>query len=221
MNVLLAVLWKDLVCEWRSRERVTAMAVFALLTVVIFHFALPQGATPEARASAPGVLWIAYLFAAMLGLNRAFGAELENDALSGLALAPVDRGWVWAGKAAAGFVLLIVVQAIAALAFALAFDLTLTAVLLPFAGVVALGAVGLSAVGTLLAAISARTRYRDVMLPLLMLPLLVPVLVGAVQATAGLLEDGRAPAAALQLLAVMDAVYLIVSFLCFEYVLDE
>ena len=163
----------------------------------------------------------ATLFASLLGLNRAFAAELENDTLSALALAPADRGWIWLGKAAANGLLIGIVQVVTAGVFTIVFDLALPDVWLPFAGVLVLGNLGLAAVGTLLGAVAVRTRYRDVMLPLLLFPLLVPVLIGAVEATHGLLADGVLPAAPVELLAVVDAVYLIVSFIAFEYVLDE
>lgn len=221
MNVALAILWKDLVTEWRSRDRVVAMAVFSFLVVVVLHFALPARDAEEARRLAPGLLWVAYIFAALLGLNRAFALELENEALAGLALAPADRGWVFLGKAAANFVILGAVQAITAAVFALAFDVDLASIAPSLVLVVALGSLGICAVGTLLGAVSVRTRYREVMLPLLLLPLLVPVLLGAVDATAGLLETGTLRWRSIQLLLVTDAVFLIVSFTSFEYVLDE
>ncbi len=221
MNVALAILWKDLVTEWRSRDRVVAMAVFSFLVVVVLHFALPARDAEEARRLAPGLLWVAYIFAALLGLNRAFALELENEALAGLALAPADRGWVFLGKAAANFVILGAVQAITAAVFALAFDVDLASIAPALVVVVALGSLGICAVGTLLGAVSVRTRYREVMLPLLLLPLLVPVLLAAVDATAGLLETGTLRWRSIQLLLVTDAVFLIVSFTSFEYVLDE
>lgn len=221
MNVALAILWKDLVTEWRSRDRVVAMAVFSFLVVVILHFALPARDAEEARRLAPGLLWVAYIFAALLGLNRAFALELENEALAGLALAPADRGWVFLGKAAANFVILGAVQTITAAVFALAFDVDLASIAPSLVIVVALGSLGICAVGTLLGAVSVRTRYREVMLPLLLLPLLVPVLLGAVDATAGLLETGTLRWRPIQLLLVTDLVFLIVSFMSFEYVLDE
>jgi heme exporter protein B len=169
----------------------------------------------------PGLLWVAWSFAGVLGLNRAFALELENEALSGLALAPVDRGFVFLGKALASFVLLLAVQLASAVAFALAFDLDLWPVAGRLAGVAALGAAGLCTVGTLFSAIAVRTQYREVMLPLLLLPLLVPVLLGAVRATNALLLEGTLPWPALQLLLVTDGVFAIVSFLTFEVVLDE
>jgi len=220
VNVFRAILWKDLLSEWRSRDRVVAMLIFSLLVVIVLYFALPGAARPG-RIDASGLLWVAYVFAALLGLNRAFSLELENDALSGLALVPRDRGWVFLGKAAANWIILAFVQAATALAFGLAFGLDLTPVALPLAGIVGLGSLGLCSVGTLFAAVAVRTRFREVMLPLLLLPLLIPVLSGAVRATSELLSTGSVPFEPLQLLLVTDAVYLIVSFVGFDYVLDE
>ncbi|HVP28674.1 MAG TPA: heme exporter protein CcmB [Myxococcota bacterium] len=220
MSAALAVLWKDLLSEWRSRDRVISMLLFSLLVVVVLHFALPPDAGSTLRAGTAGLLWVAYVFAAVLGMNRSFALELENEALSGLALAPADRGYVYLGKAAASFVLLAAVQAATAFAFALAFDVALLPVAARFAGIAALGGLGLSAIGTLFAAVAVRTRQREVMLPLLLLPVLVPLLLGAVRATAALL-DGDGIGAPLRLLAVSDAIYLIVSFVLFDFVLDE
>ena len=221
MSVLLAMLWKDLTIELRSRDRVVAMVVFSLLVVMVFHLSLPGGATAATRDTAPGLLWIAYVFAALLGLGRSFSLELENDAVSGIALVPTDRGWVFLGKAAANWIILSAVQAVTALVFALVFDLDLMGVAGRLAGVVALGSLGLCAIGTLSAAVAVRTRFREVMLPLLMLPLLWPVLSGAVHATRQLLTSGSLSFEPIQFLIVTDGIYLIVSFLVFEYILDE
>jgi heme exporter protein B len=221
VKVALAIFWKDLRIEWRSRDRVVAMLLFTLLVVVIFHFSLPGGATARTAASAPGLLWVAYVLSALFGLGRAFSLELENEALSGLALAPAERGFVFLGKALANLVILGVAQAATAAAFALVFELDLLAVAGQLAAVVLLGSLGLCAVGTLLSAVAVRTRFREVMLPLLLLPLLVPILSAAVSATTALLGTGVLPAEAVRLLVVADGTYLIVSFLGFEYVLDE
>ena len=221
MNVFLAVLRKDLLIEWRSRDRVVAMLVFALLVVVVFQFALPGGVSARTRENAGGLLWVAYVFASLFGLGRAFSLELENDAISGLALAPGDRGQVFLGKLGATLVVLALVQAVTALAFALVFELSLLPIAAPLAAVVLLGSLGLASIGTLFSAISVGTRFREVMLPLLLLPLLVPVLLGAVRATTALLAGGELPFAPVQLLIVTDATYLIVSFLAFDFVLDE
>ena len=222
MNALLAILWKDLVSEWRSRDRVVAMAALLVAGGDRVPLRAARRGPGEARRLAPGLLWVAYVFAALLGLNRAFALELENDALSALALAPADRGWIFLGKAAANFVLLGVVQAPPRWCSRWSSTLDLVPVAAPLAGVVALGSLGLCAVGTLFSAVAVRTRFREVMLPLLLLPLLVPVLLGAVRATAALLAGrGRPAFEPVQLLLVTDAVFLIVSFLGFDYVLDE
>jgi heme exporter protein B len=221
LNALLAVLWKDLAIEWRSRDRFAAMLVFSLLVVLVLYFAAPPSLDAAQNGYVPGLLWVAYLFAGVLGMNRAFAAELENDALSALALAPVDRGFLFAGKALASFVVLAAVQLATAFAFALAFGLDLWPIAPQLAAVAALGGFGIACAGTLLAAIAVRTRHREAMLPLLLLPLLAPVLLGAVRATTQLLAAGTLPWPPVQLLIVSDAVYAIVSFLSFEYVLDE
>ncbi len=221
MNTFRAVLWKDLLEEARRRERTPAMLVFALLVVVVLRFSQPATSLGEVERVAPGLLWVAYVFASVLGMHRGFALELENEALSGLALAPADRGWIFLGKASANFLLLAVTQATTAVFFAVIFGVGLGAVALPFAGVAVLGALGLTTAGTLFAAIAVRTRFREVMLPLLLFPLLVPVIVASVQATAALVAGESVPFGAIQLLLVYDGVFLIASFILFEYVLDE
>jgi heme exporter protein B len=221
VNALLAVLWKDLAIEWRSRDRFSAMLVFSLLVVLVLYFAAPPSLDAAQNGYVPGLLWVAYVFAGVLGMNRAFAAELENDALSALALAPVDRGFLFLGKAIASFLILAAVQALTAAFFALAFALDLWRVSLQLAAIAGLGGLGLACAGTLLSAIAVRTRYREVMLPLLLLPLLWPLLFASVRATTQLLETGSLPWPPIQQLIVADAVYAIISFLTFEYVLDE
>lgn len=221
MNVALAILWKDLVSEWRSRDRVIAMLIFALLMAVIFHFALPGQRPEQIRAQAPGLLWTAYVFAALLGLNRSFALELENDALSALALAPGNRGWIFLGKAVANFLLISLVEAVTAFVFALFFDVNLLPVAPRLAAMVALGTVGICSVGTLFSAMSVRTRFREVLLPILLLPALFPVLAGSVDGTIAVMNGEPLPFASVQLLIVVDGIYLVVSFLGFDYILDE
>ena len=221
MNIALAILWKDLVTEWRARERVIAMLLFSILTAVIFYFALPDQRPETLRTLTPGLLWTAYLFAAILGLNRSFALELENEALSGLALAPVGRGWIFLGKAAANFILLSLVQALTALAFALFYGVDFSSSALNLAAVIMLATLGICSVGTLLAAMAVRTRLREVLLPILLLPALVPVLSGAVHGTLSVMAGEGIPFSSVQLLIVIDGIYLVISFLGFEYILDE
>jgi len=218
VRALLAVLWKDLLTEWRSRERLSAMGAFALVVVVILYLAAPPapGEAPQA-----GLLWIAYAFAAVLGLNRTFALELENQAISGLALASVERGLLFLGKALACFPPLALVWAGAALAFGLAFGVDFRPVLGGFALVAGLGALGVCGIGTLFAAMAVRSSHREILLPLLLLPLLAPLLLGCARATDALLESGALPWPELQLLLVTDGVFWIVSYLGFGAVLDE
>ncbi len=224
MNVALAILWKDLLSEWRSRDRVIAMLIFSLLMSVVFHFALPEQRPETLRALAPGLLWTAFVFASLLGLNRAFALELENDALSGLALAPGNRGGVFLGKAGANFVLIMLVEIMTAAVFALFFGLDLApdvATVARLLAVAVLGTLGITSVGTLLSAMAVRTRFREVLLPILLLPALFPVLAGAVSASLAVIQGGEVPFESLQLLVVVDGIYLVVSFLGFDYILDE
>lgn len=221
MNVFLAVLWKDLLCELRSRDRLVSMLLFSLLVVVVFHFALPPRSPAQARELAPGLLWVTTVLSALLGLNRAFALELENDALAGLALAPADRGWVFLGKAVANLVLLLLVQGVTAAALGVAFDVPVLDHPAALGAILVLGAVGISGAGTLFGAVAVRTRFRELVLPLLLLPLLVPVVIAAVRATAALLEDATLTAAPMRLLVVADAILWIASYVLFEFVLDE
>lgn len=221
MRVLLAILWKDLVSEWRSRDRLIAMLLFSGLVVVTFHFALPEGTGREIRSNAPGLLWVTYVFAALIGLNRAFAMELENDALAGLALAPLDRGWVFLGKALSNVLMIGITQVLTAAAFALVFDVDLLSSAGSLGLVFLLGTLGISSVGTLFAAMAVRTRFREVLLPILLLPALFPVLAGAVEGTTEAIRDGAASFASIQLLLVVDGIYWIICFIGFEFVLDE
>jgi heme exporter protein B len=221
MNVTLAILWKDLLSEWRSRDRVVAMLIFSILMAVVFYFALPDRRPEELRALTPGLLWTAYIFAALLGLNRSFALELENDALAGLALAPGNRGWIFLGKAAANWVLISIVQVLTAGVFAVFYRVDLMPALPGLAAVIGLGTVGIAAAGTLLAAMAVRTGFREVLLPILLLPALFPILAGAVEGSLAAVAGGPVPFESLQLLIVVDGVYLVVAFLGFDYVLDE
>lgn len=221
MRVAWAILWKDLVGEWRSRDRTLAMAIFCVLMAMVFWFALPEQ-PPDAWAPLlPGLLWTAFLFASLLGLNRAFALELENDALSGLALAPGNRGFVFLGKTLSSFVLIGLVEIVTCLVFALFFGVDLTAGLAALGGVIGLGTLGIASIGTLLAAMAVRTRFRELLLPILMLPALFPILAGAVAATRAAVAAEPLPFVAIQMLIVIDGIYLVVGFLGFEYVLDE
>ena len=200
---------KDLRLELRARDTLPAMVLFVLSTLVVFHFALPSGAD---EVAAQGLLWVALIFTALLGLARAWAPEREGGALDGLVLAPSDRSAIWLGKSAAVFVFLAAIELVALPAFALFFSpLGVEAVL----GVV-LANVGICAVGTLLAAMAAASRTRELILPLLFLPLAIPLVVGGVGASVS-----TEPVRYLTFLGLYDAVFAILCWASFEYVVSE
>jgi heme exporter protein B len=200
---------KDLRLELRARDTLPAMLLFVVATLVVFHFALPGGTGDDA---AYGLLWVALVFTALLGLSRAWVPERESGVLDGLVLAPCDRSAIWLGKTVATFAFLVAAEVIALPAFALFFaPLSATAV----AGVL-LANVGICAVGSLLAAMAVASRTRELILPLLFLPLSIPIVVGGVGAAISP-EGGRY----LAFLALYDAVFAILSWASFEYVVTE
>jgi heme exporter protein B len=200
---------KDLRLELRSRDTVPAMLLFVVSTLVVFNFALPAGASAEA---AYGLLWAALVFTAILGLTRAFAAEREQRVLDGLVLAPADRSAIWLGKAIAVAVFLALAEAVALPAFALFFE----PVSWELVAAVALASVGFAVVGTLLAAMAAASRARELLLPLLFLPLVIPIVVGGVGAS--IADD---PGRYLGFLALYDLIFAILSWASFEYVVTE
>jgi heme exporter protein B len=200
---------KDLRLELRSRDTVPAMLLFVVSTLVVFNFALPAGASADA---AYGLLWAALVFTAILGVTRAFAAENEQRVLDGLVLAPSDRSAIWLGKVIAVVAFLALAEIVALPAFALFFQ----PVSWELVAGVALASVGFAAVGTLLAAMAAASRARELLLPLLFLPLVIPIVVGGVGAS--IADD---PGRYLGFLALYDLIFAILSWASFEYVVTE
>ena len=204
-----ALLRKDLLLELRAKETIPAMAIFVLAALTIFHFALPSGSSDLA---ADGLLWIALLFTALLGLSRAFVAEREQGVLDGLVMSPCDRSAIWLAKSLSALTFLVLVEAIALPAFSVFFaPVSMTTV-----AAVALADVGLCTVGTLLAAMAVASRTRELLLPLLFLPLALPIVVGGVGASVTA-NGGRY----LGFLLVYDLVFAIICWASFEYVVAE
>ena len=199
---------KDLLLELRGRETVPAMAAFAVSALVVFRFALPEDQTEAAQ----GLLWVALLFTALLALTRAFAAERDQGLLDALVLAPCDRSAIWLGKLAATVAFLVLVEAVALPAFSLFFERVDAATV----AAVALADVGFCAAGTLLAAMAVGGRARELLLPVLFLPVSLPVLVGGVGAT--IADD---PGRYLAFLALYDAIFAILAWAGFEYVVTE
>jgi len=199
----------SLLLELRSRDTVPALLLFVVSALVVFRFALPADSSDLA---ATGLLWIAVVFTAILALTRAFVAEREQRVLDGLVLAPCDRSAIWLAKALSIVVFLVVAEVVALPAFALFFGSVSGAAV---AGIV-LADIGIAAVGTLISAVAAAARARELVLPLLFLPLVIPVVVGGVGAT--VVDD---PARYLGFLGLYDAVFAILSWASFEYVVTE
>jgi heme exporter protein B len=199
---------KDLLLELRGKETVPAMVLFVVAVFVAFRFALPE----EQERAAGGLLWVAIVLTALLGLVRAFVPEREQRVLDALVLSPCDRSAIWLGKALSVLVFLLVAEAAALPLFGVFFERPGLATL----GAVLLADLGLAAVGTVLAAMAVAGRAREVLLPLLFLPLAIPIVIGGVGATVG--DD---PGRYLGFLALYDAVFAILAWATFEYVVTE
>jgi heme exporter protein B len=221
MRSAFAVLKKDLRIEWRTREGVSSAFVLGVLLVIVFSFAYDP--RPEdAPALAPAMLWVAFTFTGVLAVQRTFLLERENDCLAGLLTAPLEPAAIYVGKLAGTVVLLLVMQAVVVPLTGLLLHVDLAPVLPGLVVVLALGTVGFAAIATLFAAVAVRTRAREVMLPLLLLPVAVPLLIAAVSATRAVLEDGlRTAGDALGVLVAFDVIYLVAGWLLFEYVLRD
>jgi heme exporter protein B len=218
-----ALLRKELALELRTRESVPAMVLFTVTTYVIFHFGLDRNTIDGDLAA--GVLWVTLLFAAMLGINRLFVADHEQGGFDGFLLAPVDRTAMLVAKAIALLAFLCAVELVAVPAFGLLLLGPSLGQALPELLVVLLAAdVAIAVVGTLVAALAIQTRARDLMVPLLALPLLVPVVLGATQATSPLLAQGGAgalPGDWLSLLALYDLLFALIAYAVFDFLLED
>jgi heme exporter protein B len=222
VRLALAVAGKDLRVELRSRTALVSATVFAVLVLVIFNFAR-EPASVSARTLAPTVLWVTFTFAAMLTFNRGFALERENGALDALRAAPVPAGAVFLGKYLANLGFVAAVEAVTLPLFMLFFNVDLGSALPGLVAVTALATVGFVAVGTVFSAMAVRTRFADLMLPLLLLPFLVPPVIGAVQVTTRLLAERPWSEVVgwLRLLAVYDLTFLTLCAMVFPAVLDE
>jgi len=220
LRKVLAIVQKDLAVELRTREMLSSMFVFALLVIVIFNFAF-ELRVENVRQVAPGVLWVTFTFAGMLGLNRSFVLEKDKGCLEGLLLCPVDRTAIYFGKMLGNVIFMTVVEAIILPIFSVLFNISLFHPILLL--IVVLGTLGFAGVGTLFSAMAVHTRAREVMLPLLLFPVVVPAMIAAVKASGGLLDGQPLSLIAhwVRLLAVFDVVFLAISFMTFDYVVVE
>jgi len=213
--------WKDLLVERRSKETLNALFFFALLLLFVFEFAL--GPDRERLAGAlPGLLWLGFILSGLLGLGRAFVVERENDCWEALLLAPGDKSAIYVGKLAGNLLLMLVVEAMLLALFGVFFNLDIVPALPALGVVILLGTIGFAAIGTLFAAMTTQVRARELLFPVLLLPVQVPLLLATVKATEAVLlgEPLGAVAHWLKLLAAADVLYVAVGVLTFDFVLE-
>ncbi len=220
-RAVMAIAWKDLAAELRSRELLSAMLVFSLLVILIFYFALELDISAREKISA-GALWVTFSFAGTLGLNRSMAVEKDRGCFDGLLLAPVDRSAIYFGKAISNLAFMLIVEIIVLPVYSVLYNVNLANLGLIL--VVLLGSVGYTAVGTLLSTMSVQTRTRDVLLPILLFPVVLPVLVAAVKASSGFLQGLDLAVDIMpwvNLLIVYDLIFTAVAFMVFDYVVEE
>lgn len=220
-RVIRWIVWKDLISELRSRETVSSMFFFALIVILIFSFSFSTDQA-TARTLLPGIMWVAFIFTGIIGLGKSFTVELQNDCLENLQINPIPRGTIYVGKLAGNLLFMMIVEVILVPLFVIFFNFELFDRIGLFMIILVSGTLGVSAVGTLFSAMTVQIRAREVMLPILLLPLIVPVVIGSVEATAGVL--GGQPLMVyrpwIDLLVVFDLIFVIVSFWVFDFILD-
>ncbi|HKJ27269.1 MAG TPA: heme exporter protein CcmB [Anaerolineales bacterium] len=215
-----AIVWKDVSAEWRSRELFSAMLVFSLLVVFIFNFALDLNPKTLQDVTA-GVLWATFAFAGTLGLNRSMAVEKDRGCLDGLLLAPVDRSAIYFGKVLANLLFMLIVEVIVLPLFSIFYNINLFNFGLLL--VILLGSIGYVVVGTLLASMSVQARTRDVLLPILLFPVVLPVIIAAVRASTYFLQGQPMDLIwpNINILIAFDLIYIALSYMVFDFVVEE
>jgi heme exporter protein B len=217
-----AVFRKDLLVELRTKDSINAMLFFGVVVLVVFNFAL-ESARDAIREAVPGVLWVSFVFSGTLGLNRMFAAEKENSCLQGLLMVPIDRGILYLGKTLAATVFMLLAEVVIFTFSLLFFNLTVWAEIPYLMLVFFIGTLGFTAVGTLLSAISVNTRMREVLLPLILFPVILPILVSAVEATRIILVTAEYGALKLPLtiMSTFTIIFGTLAYLLFDFVLED
>ena len=220
LRPVLVMVWKDIVLELRSKDLVLSVIVFGLLVVVVFNFTL--NSTPQRAVElAPGILWVAFAFAATLAMNRSFVREQEQGGLEGLLVSPVSRDAIFLAKAITSFLFMVLVEAALLPAYAVLLDFSALSFTLIFT--IVLATVGFALVGTLFSAMAAQTRSREIMLPVLFFPIILPVIIAAVEASTRAIggETFVGLGRWLPLIGVFDAVFLVICPWVFSFVVEE
>lgn len=222
MRNIIAILYKDIIIELRTKELLSAMFTFALLLLVIFNFAFSLS-TEVIKFAAPAILWVSFTFAGVLGLSRSFAIEKEGNSIMGLLLTPVDRSVLFFGKMIGNFIFVMIVELIILPLFSLFFNFSFTDVLLPLLLVIILGTIGFVSVGTLFSAVALNTKLREVLLPILLFPIVIPVIISSVKLTGSILQGDSLlfNDSALHILISFDLIFIATCAVTFEYVVEE
>jgi len=222
LRVTLAILRKDVRRELRTKETVSSMFVFAVLVILIFIFSIDLSIV-NGNDVGPGILWVAILFAGTLGLNRSFALEKENECLQGLMLTPMDRSALYFGKMLSNMAFLLIMEAFILPVFMVFFNIDLLPHLGPIILVILMGTLGFSALGTLLSSLASNLKTREIMLPILLYPLMVPLAIGSVRMTSELLA-GKPLGDMMNwvgLILCFDVIYIAVSIMTIDTILEE
>lgn len=222
LSQVMAIVRKDFVTELKTRELFSSMFVFAVLVMLIFIFSINLSIV-KANQVGPGVLWVAILFAGTLGLNRSFTLEKENGCLQGLMLAPVDRSAIYFGKMLSNLAFLLIMETFLLPVFMIFFNVDVGSHLAPLLVVICMGTLGFSALGTLLSSLSSNLKTREIMLPILLYPLIVPIAIGSVRLT-GQILDGKSLADMMNwvgLILCFDIIFISASIMTIDHILEE
>jgi heme exporter protein B len=217
---VITITWKDTISEIRTKEIISSVLVFTLLVIVIFNFAFSANSATTLLV-APGLLWITFTFAGVLSFNRTFVPEKEQGCLEGLMACPVSREVIYVGKMMGSLLFMLIIEAIALPTFAFLFDLDVLS--LQIIAITLLTTIGFVAVGTLFSVLAVNTKAREMVLPILFLPVVVPLVISAVQAS-GLALSGESWGSLsswLQVIGAFDVIFLVVSYLIFSFIIEE
>ena len=224
MKDFLYLAWKDLLMEFRTKQMLNSMVIFSLLVIVIFNYSFSNILfNIEVADIAPGILWIAFTFAGMLGLSRSFASEKEEGCLDGLKLCPVDPSTIYLGKVVSNLVIMFMIEAIIVPLFIVLFNFSDVKGLGGLIVIILLGTIGFILVGTLFSALTVSMRTREILLPVILFPIIIPLIMSAVMATQKVLSTGDLFTAIdeIKLLVVYDLVFFIAGQLVFEYVIED
>ncbi|WP_214480367.1 heme exporter protein CcmB [Bacillus sp. SM2101] len=216
------IAWKDLYSEWKTKQLLSTMLIFSGLVIVTFSFAFDPTSN-AVKAVVPGMVWVITIFAGILGLNRSFLAEKNQDSLHGMIVAPIDPSSIYFGKMLANFIFVLLVQLISIPLLFILFDFRLLGNVPLFLAVIFLGTFGFISIGTFLAALTANSRSSEMLLPIVLFPIVSPIIIAAVQATKILLvnlENLSSAISWMQLMIGYDLVFFVICFLLFEYVME-